>query len=354
MVIIIGCSSDHLDKIEVRLLVNYKISIIDTLKYINNDSFFIGDIRSVKVLKNRIYLSDNSTSNIKVFDKNMNYIKSIGRYGEGPGEFPKAPRLSANRDTLYAFINNKQKLFPINENGEFGETINIVSKSFLDPAVPVIIKGKILFSANSEGTFRKSNITNIYSALIWDLRNNTGIPISKYDGSVYAGNMDKLYYAQGGQADISEGFNQSFIIHQTASVELQQFNSDGKLLNIYKYRPSFYKTPPGISKNYDFKNNEDQFDKYGSIATYYRLIQFDQINKLIITNYFRFGKNIYNSKSHLDAEHFLFAINEKGECVFDEPIPGYLADVADGYIYIVTEESPEKFVMLKCKLEKKK
>lgn len=47
-----------------------------------------------------IYVLDSRLSSIKKFDKNGNYIRSIGRKGTGPGEFTKAVFLLIMNDTL--------------------------------------------------------------------------------------------------------------------------------------------------------------------------------------------------------------------------------------------------------------
>lgn len=70
--------------------------------------------------KENIFISDWTEKNIKVFDKNGNYIKTIGNKGEGPGEFNGIARIGILPDgrlIVMDFGNRRTSLF--NQDGEF-------------------------------------------------------------------------------------------------------------------------------------------------------------------------------------------------------------------------------------------
>ena len=60
----------------------------------------------MKISNDYIYISDNAT--IKVFSvKDIKYIKTIGRKGNGPKEFDYTPRLQPLENGVFAYIVNR-------------------------------------------------------------------------------------------------------------------------------------------------------------------------------------------------------------------------------------------------------
>ncbi|KPK87064.1 hypothetical protein AMJ80_12730 [bacterium SM23_31] len=51
--------------------------------------------------KDNLYVGETGSIRIQKFDKDLNYIRTIGRRGQGPGEFEKCGEFLIQRDTLY-------------------------------------------------------------------------------------------------------------------------------------------------------------------------------------------------------------------------------------------------------------
>lgn len=342
-----SCTNGDKTKIEVEPVLNHKLEIVDSLIFNNTDTMFIGQVRSIVMLKDNIFLSDISTSNIKVFDEKMRYLNTIGRYGNGPNEFKKAPNLISKNDSLYAYYGPPKRIFVIDSNQIIVDIIKLDKYVEFSPQSLVVGNKNILINSPSDDPLAQSKLSNIYTSIILDKNYNEIKKIDNYLPEVYDANMNSMFHAfSGTNVFMSNGFKNSFIIHQRASTIWSEYSEDGELLNKYYYKPKYYKTPTIIDKNYKFNSKEEQYEKYISQITFFDFLLFDEINRLLYVTYLNFDKNY-------QPIYYVFVIKEQGECLFDEPIPGYLADVADGYIYIVTEESPERFVMLKCQLVKK-
>lgn len=66
----------------------------------------------------RIYVLDSKESHIKLFDTNGNYVKTIGKKGEGPGEIFYSNRIAVNREELIVDDANRRLSF-FSLKGEF-------------------------------------------------------------------------------------------------------------------------------------------------------------------------------------------------------------------------------------------
>lgn len=94
----------------------------------------------------RIYISDWKESHVKIFDQNGVYLKTLGRKGQGPGEFEKINRLQIiNGNKLVVFDGNMKRLSVFGPEGIFEKAIPIQKMSPLD--VFMDSKGNFLVKA---------------------------------------------------------------------------------------------------------------------------------------------------------------------------------------------------------------
>lgn len=111
-------------------VVDSNIGEIDIFAYKTmnkfGDSTYFSDIASVQAYGNSFYFSDYVNSRIVKTDKDLNFIKSIGHYGEGPGEFIGASELFIRGPNLYVFDDGNNKLHLL-KNDEWIKSIKIPS-----------------------------------------------------------------------------------------------------------------------------------------------------------------------------------------------------------------------------------
>lgn len=71
---------------------NGELDLEETLRVTEGGNYYLGQIFDVAVDENgRIYVADGAASNVKVFSPDGTLRDTIGRKGEGPGEFRRAP-----------------------------------------------------------------------------------------------------------------------------------------------------------------------------------------------------------------------------------------------------------------------
>lgn len=76
--------------------------------------------------KGNIYVLDSKECRIQKYDKDGNYLQTIGRKGQGPGEFERAFRMVLDsKGRIY--VNEFRKIHIFGENGEFKRSRNIGS-----------------------------------------------------------------------------------------------------------------------------------------------------------------------------------------------------------------------------------
>jgi hypothetical protein len=84
----------------------------------------------------RIYIADWKEPHIKIFDKNGVYLKTLGRRGQGPGEFQRINRLQIiNHNKLSVFDGNLKRLSIFSLDGDFEKSIPIQKMSPLDVCI---------------------------------------------------------------------------------------------------------------------------------------------------------------------------------------------------------------------------
>jgi len=89
------------------------------------EEFLFAGIADVAVnSKGDIYVADSRLNEIRKFDREGKYLLTIGRAGQGPGEFQSVSILTINgRDDLIAFDGRSDRISVFSDNGEHKKTI---------------------------------------------------------------------------------------------------------------------------------------------------------------------------------------------------------------------------------------
>ncbi len=126
-IIIFSCNNKKENK-NVETLNKLKIPIPIALKLENimgisdsDSSQIFGNIQDIAVdSKNNLYVADVNFYHIKVFDSVGNYIRTIGRKGQGPGEFLQIVSICLdNSDNLFVLDVTKRSIQQFSSSGEF-------------------------------------------------------------------------------------------------------------------------------------------------------------------------------------------------------------------------------------------
>ncbi|MGE5400180.1 MAG: hypothetical protein ACM3S2_07240, partial [Ignavibacteriales bacterium] len=299
-----------------------------------------------------IYISDDSHSKIIVFDKDMKITGSIGRYGNGPDEFPNAPYLSKKSDALVVWSRARSKYILYNERNEKIKEILLDPQYYYTVTEPVFINNKIVIAASKTAIrdLKKQLNDDFTTALI---ANDNGYIEKRFDRllSDYMKNSDLTFYNLSTTADVIEGFNNTIFVHQEATYKLKQYDKDGNYIRTLEYKPRYYVGPPELKLGNEPQDMDAIYEKYYTKQTYFSKLVYDKKSDLIYMNYRTLHRYQYQTRSFLDADNNLLVFNNKDEVIYDEKIEGYLVSVDNGYAYFLNEESPQRIVILKYKIE---
>lgn len=359
MLLIISCNSGNksnryknhkIKYLEAKYSPKSKIKLIYSLIFNNTNNKYIGTISDAEVIKNRIYISDNSLKCIHVLDKNLKYITKIGSSGRGPHEFSVAPILTKDHDTLVVFDTRNNKLIRYNKNYNESSEISLPRDYFYMKTKPIYTEHNIFLAAvNKIVRNLNANLDDYTTILILNRKGKVQANVCKLLDD-YKSHKNMLYYARNDYDIISQGFGNTIIVKQLATNKFIVLNNKGKELKVVEYRPKYYKDPPSVKTSYQFKSMEEAMKKFYSKETYYHRMIYDKHLNFLYINYRSLHANEYKTRSFLDADNYLLVFNNKFQPIFDGKIPGYLLSVEDGFVYVLTGETEEEIVIDKLKL----
>jgi DNA-binding beta-propeller fold protein YncE len=75
--------------------------------------------------EDNIYIADSSANNIKVFDPEGQFIKTLGRKGQGPGEFQMPYHLAVSEGRIVVWELGNRRLSVLTESGEFLKSVQM-------------------------------------------------------------------------------------------------------------------------------------------------------------------------------------------------------------------------------------
>ncbi|NQT80049.1 MAG: 6-bladed beta-propeller [Candidatus Aminicenantes bacterium] len=89
-----------------------------------NENYMFRRVSDIEIdEEGNIYVLDSRECRIQIYDKDGKYLKTIGRKGEGPGEFQRAGRMTLSaKGKLY--VNEYKKIIIFSEDGTFEKNVN--------------------------------------------------------------------------------------------------------------------------------------------------------------------------------------------------------------------------------------
>jgi hypothetical protein len=225
--IFISCSKDEKNQKEFRV-INQR-SVLE-------DSSFISFTKEIRFYNNKYYIPDFKNCRILVLNTDLYLIQSIGKYGQGPGEFNSVGNFFISEDSLYAYDPNKNRVLVFNIDGTFNREIKneyVIFNKF------VIVNNKII------SNFPYSEKPILVMDINGKLLKSFGKMINKYD------NEEK--YSTNQWDILTDG--QNIIAVNLSDPFIDVYDFGGKLLN-----RTDLTNEAAFSSEYEFKRkriNED-------------------------------------------------------------------------------------------------
>ena len=124
----------------------------------NEESLLFRPRNLIQDKDGQYFVNDSGNYRIAVFDPDGNFVRGIGRSGEGPGEFQSVSSISVDAGVLHIFDSRSLRLTRYRTDGSLIEVISLnqtaqaLQIDFLHTAIPITGGGIILIGQGSEST----------------------------------------------------------------------------------------------------------------------------------------------------------------------------------------------------------
>jgi hypothetical protein len=137
-----------------------------------NDTTFFGRIQDIEVNGNEILLSDQGTNQVHVIDSELNYIKSFGNSGEGPGEIRGIKNIEFFNNEIFIQDLTGGMLLKFNSEHHFMEEF----KMLLSSTKFSILNNRVFAQSSSHSSLEPLSIFTLGDSVI---ESNFGIGSDK-------------------------------------------------------------------------------------------------------------------------------------------------------------------------------
>lgn len=286
-----------------------------------------------------IYVADMSNHRIQKFDRNGKYLQTIGRRGEGPGEFnePKKLLIDDKTETLYVKDSMKIKVFDLAGN----HIKDIFPKKYpfdfiLDGEECLCAK---LASYTESGEFaRDFSKINIQGEI---LETFESFPFYYIQQKILEGGLTIGHTGYEHDLFIASIDNQIFLYGFSEKYELNVVNSEGILLFIIKKDE-----PPNKFSSIEIRNLKKAPNFYKlppHKAFFYSLFTDSEKRIYVQTNHTMY-------KPGLDIEVDVFS--REGYFLYQAKLPHYTHVIKNGFLYsYVLNEAKGMEYVKRCKIK---
>ncbi len=297
-----------------------------------NDNFLFYRIRGIAVDDfGNIFVGDMSNFRIQKFDKNGNYLQTIGSQGQGPGEFELPTKIRIDTTTGNIYV--KDQAYGIEIFNEQGNPVKgfKIEKSFSDFQLDE--NGNIIGIFR---TFSELNQTNSVCKVNADgqmLETYAEFPYNMFrqnrsDGSV-------LSVTTGWEKDlfISKINKQTFIYGYPEEYELCVMDESGQLLYKIKKDESRHKFPA------DQRNRLKKYN-FGEFQPFFYLIFTDSKERIYVQTNKTWGEDEVKEKK-------VDIFSKNGYYLYKTSLPKQTYVIKNGFVYAHIIDEDEGLEMVK-------
>jgi len=304
----------------------------------------------IQCWRNHILISDYSKGWVVVFDTLLNFVRSVGKKGGGPGEFTQCPTMLPLKEYIWMFDGSAARASCFDTNFTYLRSLKLPA-AYTMMGSPLRIDDGYLFPGFRQyETIDVSDVAKTHPLVILDSSFANPREVGVWDPDFLNPDVAMVTYTRQHRAleVASDGKGGAFVL-QGPSYHIHHLNGTGDELESFGARPHWYKDPPEIDLHKEQSSVESVAQYYGQ-TTVLDGIWSDSVNRRILVGYINFHSDIYLQRSSLAGDHFMQVYDARGDCVFDGPIPGRLVFLRGDKIYVLTDEKPEYLRPKICRL----
>ncbi|MDE0555038.1 MAG: 6-bladed beta-propeller [Candidatus Poribacteria bacterium] len=172
-----------------------RIEKISEIHLKENEKAYIGAIKKIKVDENRIYLMDKSLKQILVFSFDGEFIRALGRSGEGPGEFRFLYTMDIKDHLIACFDQGTRRITLFDTSGVFIRSFGTQSQKSVPSGncVAITPHHTILHCHEPKKYPKKQWLSHTYPYLIceFDSLGNVLSHYGKFNQQIVGDKLDK-------------------------------------------------------------------------------------------------------------------------------------------------------------------
>ncbi len=314
---------------------------LDTLTFSSSGSVFVSRTAQIASWHQYILISDFYEKKLWVFDTLLNFQIFLGGKGGGPGEFASFPTIATSADVLWLFDHSLLRATQYDRQFRLLQTKSLPS-GFLFRR-QVVFQGDRFVAAMHPARMLNS---------VDELRNESVLTVLDTNLQVVArlGQWDDKYFEQSlaartygyhnSDALLTASWEGGIFVLQKAVHWVSHFGNTLQLLKKFGIKPVHFKEPPSVPYEQTAYSPE-MISNYAGSTTQFLSLDCDTTQRLVFVNYVNLDSTVFFQRTMLAGKHYLQIYNGEYDCVFDGPIPGKLAFVRSGRIYVLTHEEPE-------------
>jgi len=329
-------------EIEVKTLVFPETPLYGTLKLElsppliigseTDDRYFFSSLREIKVDKEgRIYALDNKTARIQVYNKNGEFAETIGRKGQGPGEFSIPYNFFMDeKGNIFVLDTMARKIIVFSDDWKYMKSIpfnEIVHSNFF-----VDKEGNVFFS-----TVASEPDGNMYINFIkWELKGNIKSKIvSDFFLKMIISSKGRFFYDHPYLQNFyfSRLIGDTVVLVKSLEPTIYYFSNEGEIL--YKVlkeekteRINQKEKEIVFSESFEWleegRHDEVFFPEFRPV---YSSLLVDDENRIYLERF----KPI-NDKS---TSYSYYVFNEKGRYLYNLVLNFQIEFIKDGYVYTI-------------------
>jgi hypothetical protein len=238
---------------------SHEITQLKTAQTIDelSDSSFFKDVTHISYYKDFFYVADSYNGRIVKLDNNLNLALSMGRTGEGPGEFLGMNCVGSYKDTLYAASSRSLKMNRFTIDGDFIDDHRILDYSMISNYFCIDNKGGLYFNS----IFDSAPVVKFDRLMNRQFAFGTWIEAETEERKIALNNFQVLY------------FQNKILTVQCEEPLISLYEEDGTLMlsqkidsDVFKSRLQFKQQQLGISPS--AQQNKNVYMLFCSITSY--------------------------------------------------------------------------------------
>jgi len=200
-----------------------------------------------------IYILDSRDKNIKIFHKDGNFIKCIGREGSGPGDFKRPWIIKLIEDSLYVVDTGNRRIQILNKDGEYQRSFRVPVD--FGQGMALDLKGNVYLNTRGLRSNRLISIFDNQGNLTRETGDLEGKFFEFFDFTLIKQQIRKGQIPDSSKNDlllIIDSKSSIFAVHQALS-KLKKFSPAGELLAKVEIKAEEYEN---IYRTFVAKNRE--------------------------------------------------------------------------------------------------